>query len=86
MIQWFDAALDKRLGLFSAALHAVCFKYSCIVMTGMAFCNSCVVESLLSVCEVPGSILRRGIHFIGRLTSAAIAASIISSTYFLLQM
>ena len=44
-------------GLFSAALHALCFKYNCIINTGMAFWNSLVVESLLYVWEVPGSIL-----------------------------
>ena len=47
MIQWLDAALNKRL--FSAALHAVCFKYSYKVKKGMAFCNSSMVESLFSV-------------------------------------
>ena len=50
MIQWFDTALNKRL--FSAALHVVCFKYSCIVKTGMAFCDSSV-ESLCLLCERP---------------------------------
>ena len=47
MIEWFDTALNKRL--FSAASHVVCFKYSCVVKTGIALCNSSVVESLLSV-------------------------------------
>ena len=47
MIQWFDTVLNK--GLFSAALHVVCFKYSCIFKTCIAFCNSSVVESLPSV-------------------------------------
>ena len=87
MIQWFDKSLNKRL--FSAALHVVCFKYSCIVKTGIAFCVSSVVESLLPVREVPGSILKPGIHYISRPKSAAIAASIICSTcsiYYMLQM
>ena len=55
MIQWFDAALNKRL--FRGALHDVCFKYSCIVKKGMTFCNSSVVEFQLSVQKVWGSIL-----------------------------
>ena len=46
MIKWFDTALNKCL--ISAALHGVCFKYSCIVKTGIVFCNSSVVKSLLS--------------------------------------
>ena len=55
MIQWYDAALNKRL--FSAALHDVCFKYSCIVKKCMTFCDSLVVEFQLSVQKVWGSIL-----------------------------
>ena len=35
----------------------MCFKYNCIIHTGVAFLNRSVVESLLSVLEVPGSIL-----------------------------
>ena len=42
MIQWFDTVLNKHL--FSAALHVVCFKYSCTVKTGIAFCNSSLVD------------------------------------------
>ena len=39
MIQWFDAALNKRL--FSAALHAVYFRYSCIVKM---VCHSAIAQ------------------------------------------
>ena len=54
MIQWFDAALNIRL--FSAALHDVCFKYSCIVKKGMTCCNSLMIEFQVSVQKVWGSI------------------------------
>ena len=43
IIECLNAALNKCL--FSAALHAVCFKYNCIIHRGVSFWNSSLVES-----------------------------------------
>ena len=55
MIQWFNVALNKCL--ISAALQAICFKYKGMVNYGITILNSSVVECLLSMQKVPGSIV-----------------------------
>ena len=76
MIQCINAALNKRL--FSAAFQVVYFKYSCIVITGMAFLNSSVVECLLSMQKVPKRFNPGpGILFVYLMSHAAVAAFII---------
>ena len=72
MIKWINAALNKCL--ISAALHAVCFKYSCIVIPVLEFLNSSVVECLLSMQKGPRFNLGPGILFVCLLSHSAIAA------------
>ena len=55
MIKLFNAALNTCL--FSAALQAICFKYKDTVNYGITILNRSVVECLLSMQKVPGSIM-----------------------------
>ena len=71
-MEWLNTALNKRL--FSAALHAICFKYNCMIKIGITIlkylsgrvCAFCVRGPQFNACQ--------GIPFICRPSSAAIAA------------